>query len=166
MAALAAFDFERKNIVATANAMHRELSAGERERLAELFSDKIDAFLDAGRGRAYLKSPDVARATRDTLLHFDGARYQLSAWCLMPNHVHVVFRPLQGYALASIVHTWKSYSAHEANRILKRSGSFWQREYYDHLVRNEEDFLRIVRYVIENPKKANLASWPWVGVGA
>ena len=80
----------------------------------------------------------------------------------MPNHVHVVFRPIGNHQLAAILHSWKSYTANAANRILKRTGSFWQREYYDHLIRNEEDFLRIVRYVMNNPVKAGLRDWPWV----
>jgi REP element-mobilizing transposase RayT len=100
----------------------------------------------------------------ETLLHYDRVRYLLLAWCVMPNHVHVVFRPMENHTLAQIVQTWKSYSAHKANRLLGRSGEFWQREYYDHLVRDEADLHRIVRYVLENPRKAKLADWPWVGV--
>ena len=80
----------------------------------------------------------------------------------MPNHVHVVFRQLADHTLAGIVHGWKSYTAKEANRLLRRTGVFWQREYYDHLVRDEADFRRIVRYVLENPKEAGLRDWPWV----
>jgi REP element-mobilizing transposase RayT len=163
-AAVDAFEFERTDILATAQAMKRELSIVERQRLAELFNDKIEAYLDAGRGESYLADSRVARAVQQTLLHFHGLRYRLFAWCLMPNHVHVVFQPLADRKLSEILHTWKSYSAKEANRILGRIGAFWQREYYDHLVRNEKDFRRIVRYVIDNPKKAQLTNWPWVGV--
>ena len=160
------FEFERRDIVATAAAMHRELSLHERERLAQLFDEKIDAYLDAGSGAAHLADPRVARMTARTLLHFDEVRYRLFAWCLMPNHVHVVFQPLADRKLSGILHAWKSYSANQANRILGRSGEFWQREYYDHLVRDEKDFRRVVRYVPENPRKAKLVDWPWVGVSA
>jgi REP element-mobilizing transposase RayT len=68
-----------------------------------------------------------------------------------------------GYALEAIVHSWKSFPGLAANRLLRRSGPFWQREYFDHLVRHEASLQRIVRYVEENPEKAGLRNWPWVG---
>ncbi len=82
----------------------------------------------------------------------------------MPNHVHVVFQPLAGHGLADILHSWKSFTAKKANRLLGRLGEFWQREYYDHLIRDGEEFQRIVRYVGENPRRAGLRNWPWVEV--
>jgi REP element-mobilizing transposase RayT len=102
----------------------------------------------------------------ETLRHFEGARYRLHAWCVMPNHVHVVFQPLGEYKLATILHAWKSYSTHKANRILRRSGILWQREYYDHLIRDEGDLHRCIQYLIHNPGRAGLKNWQWVGVGA
>jgi putative DNA methylase len=70
--------------------------------------------------------------------------------------------------LASVLHSWKSYTAKEANRILGRSGEFWQREYYDYLVRDEEDFYRYLEYTLQNPVKAGLCErwedWPWNGL--
>lgn len=82
----------------------------------------------------------------------------------MPNHVHVLFSPLGVHTLESIVHSWKSFSALHANKLLGRRGHFWQREYFDHLVRNEDSMLRISRYVQENPQKAGLVHWPWVEI--
>jgi len=143
--------------------MKRELSPHERQRLAKLFSVKIEWQLDAGTGACFLAQPRIAQLLTETLSHFAGVRYLIFAWCVMPNHVHVVFQPLAGHNLASVIHTWKSYSAKEANRILGRSGDFWQREYYDHLVRDERDLQRCVRYVLENPRVAGLKNWPWVG---
>ena len=81
----------------------------------------------------------------------------------MPNHVHVLFRLLADCKLAEVLHTWKSYSAKNANRLLRRTGKFWQHEYYDHLVRSEEEFYRTVTYVLDNPNKAGLRNWRWVG---
>jgi hypothetical protein len=75
----------------------------------------------------------------------------------------VVFQPLAEHKLATILHAWKSYSAKEANRILQRSGNFWQREYYDHLIRNERELQRCIQYVLNNPKKAGLKNWAWAG---
>jgi hypothetical protein len=71
---------------------------------------------------------------------------------------------LSGCTLAEVLHTWKSYSATKANRLLRRSGQFWQREYYDHIVRSEDEFYRIVNYILGNPKKAGLKNWRWVGI--
>ncbi len=99
----------------------------------------------------------VASAIR----HFDGQRYRLYAWCVMPNHVHAVLEPLGAWKLAQILHSWKSFTAHEANRLLKRSGEFWQREYYDRMLRDGREFLRAVEYVGNNPLKAGLRDWPW-----
>ena len=144
----------------------RLLPAAEHKRVTRLSSEKIEAYLDAGNGDLYLPVPRVAASVAQTLAHFDGVRYRIFAWCVMPNHVHVVFQPLEGHSLPEILHTWKSYLAKRANRLLRRSGEFRQREYYDHLVRDERDLRRIVRYVLENPTKAGLTNWPWVGTGA
>jgi REP element-mobilizing transposase RayT len=80
----------------------------------------------------------------------------------MPNHVHVVFQTLAGNALAGILHSWKSFSAKRANQIVHRTGEFWQREYYDRLVRDAAEFHRAVKYVADNPLRAGLKDWPWV----
>jgi hypothetical protein len=122
------FSFERRDIVATSKAMRRDLTLREHLRLAELFSRKIETHLDAGSGSCHLANPEVAAAVVQTLRFFDGSRYRLFAWCVMPNHVHVVFQPLGKYFLATILDGWKSYSVRKANTILRRSGSFWQRD--------------------------------------
>jgi REP element-mobilizing transposase RayT len=77
--------------------------------------------------------------------------------------VHVVVAPLGRQQLETILHSWKSFSAQQANRMLGRTGRFWQREYFDHLVRNEGSLRRIVEYVKDNPRRAGLQNWPWVG---
>jgi REP element-mobilizing transposase RayT len=161
---LQAFEFERRNIVAAAKQADRPLSPSEEKRLEKLFSEKVQSKLDAGVGHCYLAKPAVAELVAEALLHFDSSRYRMYAWCIMPNHVHALFRVLEGHKLAEVLQAWKSYSANKANRLLKRSGEFWQREYYDHLVRSEEEFYRIVRYIAENPIKAGLRDWRWVGV--
>jgi REP element-mobilizing transposase RayT len=109
-----------------------------------------------------LANEAVAKVVADALRHFDGVQHELFAWCVMPNHVHVVFQVLAEYTLPQIMHSWKSYSAKQANKILGRSGYFWQREYYDHLVRDVSEFHRAVAYVIDNPKRAGLKNWEWV----
>jgi REP element-mobilizing transposase RayT len=157
------FELQRQDIVAAAVANGRELSASERKRLEKLFSEEIESKLDAGSGRCYLGQSAVAVIVAETLQHFNLSRYRFYAWCLMPNHVHVLFRLLGEQDLASVAHSWKSYSAKKVNRLLGRSGEFWQREYYDHLIRSEEEFYRIVGYILKNPEKAGLRNWRWVG---
>ena len=145
--------------------MKRPLQEREEQRLAYLRSERVERYLDAGVGCCYMKDNRVAKVVADALTHFEGQRYDLAAWCVMPNHVHVVFKPAPGYELSDIVHSWKSFTAKEANRILKRQGTFWQTEPYDHLIRDESDFLHAVTYVLENPVRAGLKNWRWVGRG-
>jgi menaquinone-specific isochorismate synthase len=155
---------ERRTIVTTANQLHRDLSTDERRKIQRLSTPIIEKFLDNGAGACRLRNPVIAEAMADTLCHFDQRRYRLFAWCIMPNRVHVVARLFPGEKLAAAVHSWKSFSAKHANRVLGARGAFWQREYYDHLIRSEEEFERAVRYVAENPAKANLGHWKWVWV--
>ena len=109
-----------------------------------------------------LENAEIARVVADALKKFDGYRYRLFAWVVMPNHVHALFQVIGKTSLADILHSWKSYIAKAANQILGRRGEFWQREYHDHLIRDINEFNRAIRYVAENPAKAGLKDWPWV----
>jgi tRNA threonylcarbamoyl adenosine modification protein (Sua5/YciO/YrdC/YwlC family) len=163
---VAKWEFDRREIAARARRQNRELTEAEEQRLAELFSQKVESYLDAGHGECWLRDERIARMVRDALLHFQAQRYDLVAWCIMPNHVHAIVRPMGKHALSEILHSWKSFTAQRANRFLTREGKFWQPESYDHLIRNEQDFRNQVRYVLENPNKAGLKSWPWVDARA
>jgi hypothetical protein len=99
---------------------------------------KIDGYLDLGAGQALLRDVRVARMVENALLHFDAARYRVHAWVVMPNHVHILFTPENGFTLSRILHSWKSFTAKEANRIVGRRGPFWQEEYFDRYIRNRE----------------------------
>jgi REP element-mobilizing transposase RayT len=156
-------EFERKDIVRTAQQLGRDLSETEGARLAEI-DRRYNEALDAGYGACQLAHPDVGKMVYKALGFFDGQRYTLVAACVMPNHVHAVFSPAHGYRLENILHSWKSFTSNEANKILERKGQFWEREYFDRLVRNAEELERSVRYVIENPAKAGLKDWKWVWV--
>lgn len=107
-------------------------------------------------GSCVLGDPRVATLVQNAMRHFDAQRYDLLAWCVMPNHVHAVVTPLAGYAPDVILHSWKSFSAHKANRLLGRSGPFWERESFDHLVRSIASLERFIRYVEQNPVAAGL----------
>jgi menaquinone-specific isochorismate synthase len=159
-----AFEFEKRDIVATAKQAGRPLSATEEKRLEKLISKQIQTKLDSGVGACFLAQPAVADLVAETLKHFEASRYRMYAWCVMPNHVHALFRLLRDHSLAEVLQAWKSYSGKKANQLLGRSGEFWQHEYYDHLVRSEEEFYRIVNYIAANPSRAGLRDWRWVGV--
>jgi REP element-mobilizing transposase RayT len=152
----------RADIPATALQMTRMLTASERRKRDQLHARRIERALDAGAGECVLRNPAVARVVASALKEFDGSRYRLFVWSVMPNHVHVLFQSIGKTLLGSLLHSWKSYSAKAANQILGRNGEFWQREYHDHLIRNMTEFDRAARYVIENPSKAGLKNWPWV----
>ncbi len=126
---------------------------------------KREAALDVGYGACWLREPTVAALVEDALLHFDGERYRLIAWCVMPNHLHAMFEPKQGYRLGDIVGSWKRFSARAANRELSREGAFWQSEYYDRYVRNDAHFAAAIEYIEQNPVSAGLVvravDWPW-----
>jgi REP element-mobilizing transposase RayT len=103
------------------------------------------------------------------LKFFDGERYELRAWVVMPNHVHAVVWPKPPHTLSKILHGWKSFTAHELNKLLsKKAVSFWQSESYDHLIRNDDDFHRCCQYTLMNPVNAGLCAeyhlWRWSSV--
>lgn len=203
-----------------------------RERAAKLFFKRYDDFLDRHAGHCWLKQPSVAAVVRENLYHHRGSLYELMAYVIMPNHVHILIQPLEkglaphgrkagdarsadrthgrggtsgggaesggtdcgtkagsfGYeakaasfrthdpelhdaeypderpdrlsVLARIMHSLKSYTANEANKVLARRGQFWLHESYDHWVRDMDELERIIDYIRFNPVKANLCARP------
>ena len=124
------------------------------------FRKRLQSYLDAGHGACHLRNPDIAAIVEGAFLHFDGERYRLLAWVVMPNHVHVLVEIFSGHPLRTIVHSWKSYTATRANRILGAEGRFWRREYHDRYIRNEEHMDRALRYIGSNPTDAGLVAEP------
>jgi len=150
-----------------------ERLAEETERIKELPKDeteieyrrwfgKFDDYLDQVIcGEPFLKNGQVADLISESVHYRDGKVYDLLAFCIMPNHVHLVFMPLEKvkgvfHSLAEILHSLKRHTARHSNLILGRSGTFWQDESYDHIVRNEKELERIIKYVLNNPVKAGL----------
>jgi radical SAM protein with 4Fe4S-binding SPASM domain len=154
---------ERDSILQRAKQQGRALTAHEERELDRLYSTRIEVFLDSGHGACHLSKPEIAPLVLEALRHFDAQRYDLIAWCIMPNHVHVIVRPLASNDLADILHSWKSFTAKQANKSLGKTGAFWQEEYYDHLIRDEEDFNHHLNYLLQNPERAGLKGWQWVG---
>ena len=112
----------------------------------------------------WLKNKNIAKIVKDSLFWGAEKRYDLFAFCIMPNHVHIVIRPLsknkEPFPLQQIMYDHKHFTAIEANKILKRKGHFWQDEHYDHYIRNEKEFFNILNYLYMNPVKANLVEEP------
>ncbi|HVF29645.1 MAG TPA: transposase [Pyrinomonadaceae bacterium] len=128
-----------------------------KEKLSDVqFRKQVEKFLDAGYGSCYLKVPAVATLVANSLKYHDGKKYDLGAWVIMPNHTHFTATPYEGVELSEIAHSIKSYTAHEANKIVSRTGRFWQVEPFDRYIRNERHYSSVVRYIENDPVKAGL----------
>jgi len=128
---------------------------------------KIDEFLDSNLNEPHwLKSPKIAKIVEGALHFYHGKYYDLWAFCIMSNHVHVLLSHYENSPpLWNILQKIKRYTAVKANRILgRKNAAFWEKESYDHLVR-EGEFDRILAYILENPVKARIVKewneYPW-----
>ncbi len=122
------------------------------------FFQRKEAWLDAGHGSCVLAQPEIRSLVEENLRHFDGQRYILDEFVIMPNHVHAIVKPLEGHALSDILHSWKSYTA---KLILKKTGGMgpvWMSESFDHIVRSWEQLEHFRRYIRENPAKSGLGA--------
>lgn len=125
------------------------------KRLAKLRA-RIDKYEDAGHGACHLRRAEIATIVEEALFYFDGERYRLLEWSVMPNHVHVLVETQPSLALADVVRSWKSFTAKEGNRILGRVGKFWMADYFDRFIRDERHLAAARSYVRANPVKAGL----------
>lgn len=125
---------------------------------------QLERYLDLGHGACHLRDKRIAHVVQENLWHQDGSQYRLLAWVVMPNHVHVLIEVWQA-PLGNILKSWKSYTSKAANKLLGREGSFWQDDYFDRYIRDEDHYRRVVHYMENNPVKAGLvrvaAEWPW-----
>jgi len=142
-----------------------ELSkAKDDERWREL-ARRTEHYCDQGHGECPMRDPRAARGLQECLLHDHGTQYELHAWVVMPNHVHVLLCPREGVSLSTIMHRLKTASAHAVNRAVGRKGSLWQIEYFDRYVRSGDHFAGAKRYTEWNPVKAKLCTdpkkYPW-----
>jgi REP element-mobilizing transposase RayT len=152
---------ERECLLANAK-LHSKEFLEETERKAQhLYSERIEKYLDVGHGKCYLSKVEIAKLVVNSLTFFDNVRYRLHAWCIMPNHVHVIVEVMPINDLSKIIHSWKSYSAHRANEMLGLKGAFWQRDAYNHIIRSRKEYRFQIQYTWENPEKARLKNWQW-----
>ncbi len=131
---------------------------------------RVDAWIDAGHGSCLLRNPALAAMVQESLLTFDSRRYRLLAWVIMPNHVHVLFQPMNGWTVAKIVASWKKFTARKICDDRRDSGEgpgapVWHREYWDRYIRDQTHLQQVIEYIHRNPVKAGLAatpeSWPF-----
>jgi REP element-mobilizing transposase RayT len=150
-------DRERSRIEKLRGAM----TGAESATIERVYVDALEEWLDSSAGACVLGDSRCASIVRDALLHFDGVRYQLHAWCVMPNHVHVVFSSVPDFSVSTVLHSWKSFTSKEIHRLLGTSGTPWQAESYDRCIRNPAELEQKIRYVLNNPSKAELFDWPF-----
>ena len=130
----------------------------------------VDDYLDKNLNEPYwLKQDAVASVVADSLHFCNEKFYTLWSYCIMPNHVHLVITTLENAPpLYNILQKHKRHTAVKCNKVLKRTGQFWTHESYDHIVRNNDEFNRIIFYTINNPEKAGFVKewkeWKWTYV--
>jgi REP element-mobilizing transposase RayT len=120
---------------------------------------KLEEYLDRGLGECFLRDPRIASLAEAVLLHHHGQRFQMLAWVIMPNHVHALIE-VGPTPLSKIVQNWKSIVAVEANKLIGRTGRFWQPEYWDRFMRDEEQTRKAIHYIENNPVKAKQCRTP------
>ena len=110
-------------------------------------------------------TPDERTVVLGAIRHFSEYRYQLFAYVVMNDHVHVLVKPRDEHPLYTLLHSWKSFTAHQFQRQFGRRGPIWQDEYFDRIVRDEDEFLEKAQYILNNPRKRwpELEEYPWVG---
>ena len=120
------------------------------------FTTRWHEELDAGHGECVLQRPEIARIVHDSLRHFDGDRYEMISFVIMPNHVHLLACFPDKAAMLEQCESWKHYTGSQINRRLGTHGRFWQQDAFDHLVRHEGQHRRLLDYIAQNPVKARL----------
>lgn len=129
------------------------------EEYARITAQQVERWLDHGYGSCLLKNPAYSAMVTDCMHHFDGQRYELSAYVVMPNHVHLIIRPTHwdAHPLESILKSWKQYSTNKINRATGKHGNVWQQESFDRIIRDEEHLFRCLQYIGRNPRNVGLS---------
>lgn len=125
---------------------------------------KLEDYIDRGLGECFLRDPRIATWMETSIRFHHGTRLELLAWVVMPNHVHTLLK-VGNTPLSKIIQNWKSIVAVKANKLLERTGDFWQADYWDTFMRDEEQTRKAIRYIENNPVKAKLCrapeEWPF-----
>jgi putative transposase len=156
---------QRHGIESGAGDWRGELQRLDRRLRAEFtrtFSERWHRHLDDGHGARVLRRPVLAKIVADSLLHFDGERYEMTDFVVMPNHEHLLAAFVNEEGMLAQCDSWKHYTARRINLQLGTTGRFWQQDGFDHLVRSIEHFAAFRRYIADNPKKAKLQPGEYV----
>jgi REP element-mobilizing transposase RayT len=125
---------------------------------------QLQAYLDKGRGECPLRQPELASLVEGAFLFYNGKDYELRAWVVMPNHIHVLFK-VGDKPMGKVIAHWKKYTGRQANKLLQQSSQFWADDYWDTFMRNPDHELQARNYIESNPVKAGLVSaakdWQW-----
>ena len=148
---------ERARLTELARTANRPLTDEERDALKSVYDERIEKYLAAGYGACLLRDSRAAEAVSRTILHDDGKLYAVHEWCIMPNHLHVIFGGLaEGIELRDLLATWKKISAHRINTVHQREGAVWQRDSYSRIIRDRDEYSHQMSYVWGNPESAGL----------
>jgi REP element-mobilizing transposase RayT len=121
---------------------------------------QLETIIDKGHGACLLKDPISANLVQDALRFFDGQRYRLIAWVIMPNHVHAMVEQMEGHRLGDIVRSWKRFTANQINKHQGTKGRIWAVDYFDRYVRDANHYENTIAYIENNPVKAGLVGRP------
>jgi REP element-mobilizing transposase RayT len=138
----------------------------QRRHFERRTSALLEKHLDAGYGNCAMRDPCIAQKVAAAITHFHGTRLWVGDFVVMPNHVHALMRPFCSHELETILHSIKSFTANQINGLLGRTGRFWQRESYDHIVRDLDQLIAFQRYIAANSAKANLRNEQFIYHGA
>lgn len=153
-AELANSTFEVKHI--NHEEMLAQLTSHQAGELKFLTSRLFHRSLDECHGQCVLKTQELAEIVANAIRYYDTVRYDLDSFIVMPNHVHVIVQFRQGYNVKTVSQSWLRYTARLINQALGQEGAFWQPEPFDHIIRNQEQFRYLHKYIKENPEKAKL----------
>ena len=140
----------------------QKLGSETQHEFFQQFSTRWHDELDACHGACVLRRPELAQIVADSLLKFDGDRYDLTDFVVMPNHVHLLAAYPDEEAMLKQCESWKHWQATQINRAISSSGRFWQQDGFDHLVRSSEQFDHLRRYIADNPRKARLSAGEFI----
>ncbi len=142
-------EFELNNV--------RPFTPEQEKQYCYLFYEQINNWLDNCYGECLLERSENAQIVKNALEYFDGKRYRLDHWVIMPNHLHVILLLNEGINIGDITHSWKSYTGLQINKREGRTGPLWQHESFDHIIRSDFYLNKYRDYIIANKMKANKA---------
>lgn len=117
---------------------------------------KMETVMDECHGSCILRQPDFRQVVADALLFFEGQRSSMHGFVIMPNHVHLAVAALGDYQIEDVIKSWKGYTARVINEKQQRKGQMWQEDSWNRIIRDEEHWLKVMRYIANNPSKAHL----------